>query len=1070
MFQAKEFFYYLSFNKDRSRNPLFCNIRYCITMKKIVSALFSMFTTSCLLVVFAIAIAYATFIENDYGTETAKILIYNAWWFNVLLVATGINLVGGLFYYKAFQLKRWSMVLFHLAFIIILIGAGITRFFSYEGMIHIREGESSNELVSTDTYIQVRANSNGATNSDYWKVNFSPYTLNNFNEDITAGNEDVNVKVADYVPSAVEHIVSDANGTPILSFIILEKNISRQDVSIALNQEITVGKFLVSFEGGTKGADIYIQRSADSLIMRTTDTLSVVSMMGTTNQQIFPGEVSKLLPGGMYQIGNYLFAMKDYQPQGRALLAEATGNEAAMAKDALMINLSSNGIQKQVIVFGSKSELGVPVRTQLGHTNVEVSFGSRLIALPFEIHLNDFQLERYPGSRSPSSFASEVTLIDSRHNLKMPYRIFMNNILDYEGYRFFQSSYDTDEKGTVLSVSHDFWGTAVTYVGYFLMSLGMIFTFFNKKSRFHTLLRASSRLKTLKKKSQQTTILIFLLGLSAFSNSVHAAPMQVERSHVRSFERLLVQDPKGRVEPVNTLASEVLRKLNRKSHFEGMSASEFFLSMSAQPDLWRNIPVIRVANSDLQKQLGFSGKYVSFNQMFDPTTHAYKLRELVDATYKKKPTERNKFDKEVINVDERMNICYQIFKGDFLKVFPDPNDNNHTWVNEDKFYSLPFNRTDSVHLLTDYFEAVNRAIATNNYQEANQKLLVLKDFQHKYGSKIIPGKTKIETEIFYNRFDIFGWLSKICGILGFYLLIIHLMLIFNERIKARRFLLPGTILVALAFVAYTAGLGLRWYVSGHAPWSNGYETLLYVGWATLLSGFVFLKKSQITLAVTTILASLILMVAGLSWMNPEITNLVPVLKSYWLIIHVAVITASYGFLGVAALLGFLNLIIMTVRSKKNLKNASFTIVELAIVIELSMIVGLILLTIGAFIGGVWANESWGRYWGWDPKETWALVTILVYSFIIHLRKVPGLNNHYVLSSLSLVGFSSVLMTFFGVNYYLSGMHSYGQGDAPPVPDFVFVAVVVAIIVVILAGISEKKFGSASKIVKLESNE
>ncbi|HKJ41849.1 MAG TPA: cytochrome c biogenesis protein CcsA, partial [Sunxiuqinia sp.] len=346
----------------------------------------------------------------------------------------------------------------------------------------------------------------------------------------------------------------------------------------------------------------------------------------------------------------------------------------------------------------------------------------------------------------------------------------------------------------------------------------------------------------------------------------------------------------------------------------------------------------------------------------------------------------------------------------------------------------------------------------------------LKKLQKKFGSKIIPPKPKIQMEILYNHYDIFGWLSKICGLLGFYLLIIHLLLIFSEKIKARRFLLPGTILVALAFFAYTAGLGLRWYISGHAPWSNGYETMLYVGWATLLSGFVFLRKSQITLAVTTILTSLILMVAGLSWMNPEITNLVPVLKSYWLIVHVAVITASYGFLGVAALLGFLNMIIMILRSKNNLRNASFTIVELAIVIELAMLVGLILLTIGAFIGGVWANESWGRYWGWDPKETWALVTILVYSFIIHLRKVPGLNNHFVLSSLSLLGFSAVLMTFFGVNYYLSGMHSYGQGDAPPVPDFVYTAAVVAVIVVILAGISERKFGSANKIVKLESIE
>jgi cytochrome c-type biogenesis protein CcsB len=372
-------------------------------------------------------------------------------------------------------------------------------------------------------------------------------------------------------------------------------------------------------------------------------------------------------------------------------------------------------------------------------------------------------------------------------------------------------------------------------------------------------------------------------------------------------------------------------------------------------------------------------------------------------------------------------------------------------------------------MLTNYFQAVNQAIASNDYRLAGQSLSTLKAYQQAHGGEIIPGNTKVQLEIFYNRFNIFGFLSKACGLIGFLLLIVHLIRIFNEKLKVQKLLTAGTIAVALAFAAYTAGLAIRWYISGHAPWSNGYETLLYIGWATMLSGFVFLKKSQITLAVTAILASLTLMVAGMSWMNPEITPLVPVLKSYWLIIHVAVITASYGFLGVAALLGFLNLIIMMLRTKKSLTKASFTIVELAIIIELSIITGLILLTIGAFIGGVWANESWGRYWGWDPKETWALVTILVYSFIIHLRKVPGMGSHFALSALALLGFSSVMMTFFGVNYYLSGMHSYAAGDPPPVPGFVYVAVVVAFLAVVLAAISESRHVSAEKIVKLESN-
>jgi cytochrome c-type biogenesis protein CcsB len=262
----------------------------------------------------------------------------------------------------------------------------------------------------------------------------------------------------------------------------------------------------------------------------------------------------------------------------------------------------------------------------------------------------------------------------------------------------------------------------------------------------------------------------------------------------------------------------------------------------------------------------------------------------------------------------------------------------------------------------------------------------------------------------------------------------------------------------LGFLLYTTGLMIRWYISGHAPWSNGYETMIYVGWATSLSGFIFVRRSPITLAVTTILAAIILFVAGMSWMNPEITNLVPVLKSYWLVVHVAIITASYGFLAMGALLGMLNLVLMVLRNKKNETNIRFTILEVSYIIEMALIIGVMLLTIGSFLGGVWANESWGRYWGWDPKETWALVTVLIYAFILHLRKIPGLKSIFALSSLALVGLSTVLMTFFGVNYYLSGMHSYGQGDPPPIPNGLYVAIVLIVALIIAARYAENKNG------------
>jgi cytochrome c-type biogenesis protein CcsB len=243
---------------------------------------------------------------------------------------------------------------------------------------------------------------------------------------------------------------------------------------------------------------------------------------------------------------------------------------------------------------------------------------------------------------------------------------------------------------------------------------------------------------------------------------------------------------------------------------------------------------------------------------------------------------------------------------------------------------------------------------------------------------------------------------------------------------------------------------MRWYVAGHAPWSNGYEALTYVAWATVLAGLIFSSRSSITLSATAILAFLILHTAHLSWMDPQITQLMPVLKSYWLVIHVATITASYGFLFMGALLAYINFLLMIMQTKGNKANIRITIQEIVMVTEMSLIVGLYLLTIGAFLGGVWANESWGRYWGWDPKETWALVTIIVYAFVLHMRMVPGLQGLFAFNLAALLSIGSVIMTYFGVNYYLSGLHSYAKGDPLPVPEIVYYTVAVVLFTVVLA--------------------
>ena len=241
----------------------------------------------------------------------------------------------------------------------------------------------------------------------------------------------------------------------------------------------------------------------------------------------------------------------------------------------------------------------------------------------------------------------------------------------------------------------------------------------------------------------------------------------------------------------------------------------------------------------------------------------------------------------------------------------------------------------------------------------------------------------------------------------------------------------------LLFMVHTSGLIIRWYVSGHAPWSDAYESMIYVAWATLAIGLAFSKKSNLTLAATAFVAAIILYFAHQNWTDPAIASLQPVLDSYWVLIHVSIIVAAYGPFFVGAILGILSLLLMILTTKSNKKRMELNIKEITIINEMALTIGLVMFTIGNFLGGMWANESWGRYWGWDPKETWALVSIMVYAFVIHMRLVPGLRGRWFFNLISVLAIATVLMTYVGVNFYLKGLHSYASGDQVVTPSAVY---------------------------------
>jgi len=1015
-------------------------------MKKIASLFFSMFFTGLLVVIFAISIAYATFIENDYGTVTAKILIYNARWFELLLLVMCINLIGSVFTNKLIQQKRWPGFLLHISFVIIFIGAALTRYIGYEGTMHIRENESSNTIITEPAYITVNAQKGDETVVVEKQVMFSPYTANRLSTGLTVDGQQIKVKNKLYMPSAEEKLVSNPAGTPLISVVAITNQTERRDFVMQAGDIVEANGITMSFEAPIKSAVVNFTLKDGFLFVTANDSITELAMMGQQPVVYAPDSAIAVSTQKAYSVGNSSFAVKQYMSKGvtQLVYVPAEGNQTII--DAVQTEITVGDTKRTLNVFGIKGEIGEPATTRINGIDISVSYGSKIIEIPFSIYLTDFQLERYPGSNSPSSYASEVILKDG--NNEKPFRIFMNNILKYEGFRFFQSSYDHDEKGTILSVNHDSLGTSITYFGYLIMAIGMVLIFFNKNSRIKSLISTSAKLRKARSKVIPILIVSMFAGIQAFG-----ANSGYNSNHVDDFGKLLIQSSKGRVEPVNTMASEILRKIARKNSWEGISPTEVFLDMQVNPQKWADVAIIKVANPELRKMLNANGNYVSYNMMVDPNTGNYKLRDMVTAAYEKKANQRNKLDKEVINVDERLNILMSVFSGTYLTIFPVPGDNNHKWININEANLLGSEKgTFAKNTLTGYLGAVSQGDWTN----ATALLGKLRSFQQSEGAKIVLSETKINLEIFYNNANIFGRLSKIFMLLGLIMLGLNLATIFNPKFNPVTIKKLSVILIILLFAVETAGMGIRWYISGHAPWSNGYESMVFISWATCLAGLLFYGRSEITLALTTLLAGLTLLVAGFSWMNPEITPLVPVLKSYWLIVHVAIITSSYGFLGVGALLGLLNLILIISRNKGNALRVNLTIKELVNVIDIALLIGLILLTLGSFLGGVWANESWGRYWGWDPKETWALVTILVYTFISHMHKIPGFKGEYALSAASLLGFSSVLMTYFGVNYYLSGMHSYAQGEPAPVPTGVYVAAIMVITLVAWAFFTDKK--------------
>jgi cytochrome c-type biogenesis protein CcsB len=1050
-------------------------------LKKLSNLLFSTRLTGTLFIVFAAAMAVGTFMDQGQSTSPtpySRTLIYNAWWFEAIMVVFIVNFIGNIFRYRLLRKEKWATLTLHLSFIFILFGAFLTRYHGYEGMMSIREGATENSFLSQKTYLTTYIDGDFEINGQLQRrvhedvVDFSPRLTNIYHLETSYSTTPISIELVDFIAGAEEDIIPAEVGDYYLK-IVEAGDGAPHNHFLKLGEVSSIHNVLYALNKPTDGA-INITYSETDLTIQSPYDGEFMTMATGAQGLLVKDSIQPLALRSRYIIGNQAIVFPKPVIKGQFDIVKKSkllkGDE-----DGIALKVTANGTTKTVKLIGGKGSNNPFKQIEIGGLEFNFKYGSKLLELPFEVKLNDFIAERYPGTeKSYSSFESKVTVLDSEQD-DFDFHIYMNNILNHRGYKFFQASFDPDEKGTVLSVNHDYWGTWFTYFGYYLLYFGLMAILLSKNARMESLRRQLDKIK--KKKSKLAMLVLFMLSFNGFAQTPHGSdhenvrPSTIQLDSILKlnitsvdeadrFGHLVIQDTDGRMKPINTYASELLRKLSKKDVYNEFDANQVFLSMQESPQLWYNVPIIflKAKKADtIRTLLGLekTAKYAALVDFLDPNLN-YKLAPYLEDAYSAQvPTAIQKIFTET---DQRVSLLFNTLEGSTMRLFPIPDDENNKWVSSNEFREGAYKLQDSLYgnFIKTGFLAYMATLQKDkvmgvDFSKSQQLLGAIKNTQIKYGGDTMISDEKINTEIQYNRYDIFKSLFEYymyASTLMFLLLIIQ---IFKDRskfinisVKVFKFTIIGL------FALHTFGLIVRWYISGHAPWSDAYESMIYVAWATMAFGVMLGLKSDLTFASTAFVTAMILMIAHWNWMDPSIGNLQPVLDSYWLMIHVAIIVGSYGPLTLGMILGLTTLLLMILTTSKNKEKMALNIKELTIINEMALTVGLVMLTIGNFLGGMWANESWGRYWGWDPKETWALISIMIYAFVIHMRLIPGLRSRFGFSVASVLAFGSIMMTYFGVNFYLAGLHSYAKDDQEISVSYIATAVVIITLLSVFA--------------------
>jgi len=618
--------------------------------------------------------------------------------------------------------------------------------------------------------------------------------------------------------------------------------------------------------------------------------------------------------------------------------------------------------------------------------------------LPFTLRLDSFRIAYHEGTTAAADYESHLTLIDGHSEARAV--VSMNNICAHRGVRLYQSSFDEDGRGTVLAMNSDPWGIAVTYVGYALLFVGLVWMLIDPRGAYRQVLRSP----LLKRGALVLCLAAAASGptlaapaAAAEAAEAAAAPRALPEATAAKFGRLnmLYND---RICPLQTYALDFTKKLTGRRHYGQYTAEQVLTGFIFFPEDWNREPLIRVKGSELRRALGLESRAAA-SDFF--RAGSYILGPYIQKYYQGQ--QQDALCKQAAQVDDRLMLVMELQQGTPLKVLPYTAQSKTTWyAPTDDVDTLAVPADDRLFMGT-FFVLLYEEIAKENYAQVDNYLDKLLTYQQKNGGRSIPSASRLKAERLYNAVPFATILFMLCLTMGFVCLALTLM--------HRRYWLPTAVMV-VAFAALTLCLALRWVVSGTIPLSNGYETMLFMAWTIMLVTLLMVRRFRIMLTFGFLMSGFMLLVSHLSMMDPQIGRLMPVLNSPLLTIHVSVIMMAFALLSLTFLIGLVALFMK--RERK----------ELAMLSRVFLYPALTTLGLGIFIGAIWANISWGTYWSWDPKETWALITFMVYAVVVHTQSLPLFRRPMAYHVYLTLAFLTILMTYFGVNYILGGMHAY----------------------------------------------